>query len=235
MFQMPKAKHHQSQCAPRVTPKGLGHGQRRRRAAHRFTPSSEINSSTTWEVSPVVAAPDPTVRNTQQTDHEIRLLKEQVAQLQQSLCSNSQAQPATPAIQLTASPPPMLQSPSPQFPPNHYQQGSVLPGMPTSPILPLYTLLSKETRDTIATGEYVDFATLTTKGQEELQKSPKNPFLTPTAWARAASRYASAILITQPQEAQNLLVYIDSILQLAEDGADWLAYDRHFRKPKEVG
>ena len=194
-----------------------------------------MNSTTTWEVSPVVATPDPTVRDTQQTGHEVRLLQAQVAQSRQSIRSISQAQPTTPAPHIPASPPPTLQSPAPQFAPEHYQQGPVLPGMPTSPILPLYTLLSKETRDIIATGEYVDFATLTSKGQDELQKSPKSPFLTPTAWARAASRYASALLITQPQEAQNLLVYIDSILQLADDGGDWPAYDRQFRKQKEAG
>ena len=238
---MPKSKS-QTQAGLRPTPKGLGRGQRRRRAARRFTPSG-MNSTSSWEVSPVVAAPATVDRGPQETSQEVRLLQAQVAQLQESI-STMQFQPATPpAPHLQVNPPPVpntplpQQAPSPTYPSPYElpQHTPVLPGMPTSPILPLYTLLSKETRDAIATGEYIDFSSLTAKGQDEVQKPTKTSYLTPTAWARAAARYASTLLVTQPQEAQNLLVYIDSVLQLAEDGGDWLAYDRQFRKQKQAG
>ncbi len=123
----------------------------------------------------------------------------------------------------------------------------------TSDALPLYTLLTKENRNKIASDDFIEFSSLlrdqaaeksyAMKPQETeaglvpaLQEvAPKGKPLNLLGWVRAFARFMSTYTQSHPGEVQHLLIHLENVLQLAADRGDWTYYDRQFRLQKAAG
>ena len=115
-----------------------------------------------------------------------------------------------------------------------------MPGVMTTKLLPLYTLVSKESREAIEQGHYVEFEALMAPRSGKKpphdnssgrygQQSKQEP-MSSLAWTRASLRFASTIIKNHPEEAQGLLNHMEQVLMVAEDGGDWRYYDQEFRQ-----
>ena len=115
---------------------------------------------------------------------------------------------------------------------------------------PLDGAVPPKVRDKIWAREYVDLAALLLDDEQEMelricnrQDKPsfkmvprhKQDITNIGLWHKAFRRYATVYLRKYPYEHWGIMTYIDTIAELADDGVDWVAYDKRFRKNHAIG
>ncbi len=114
--------------------------------------------------------------------------------------------------------------------------------------IPLHTYLSQETATKIANDQFVDFYRLLHPSEAKTlamipqdlgegmvatfsEVQPKSRPMSLLAWCMAFARFGASYVRSHSQDqAGNLFSYLDNILALAKEGADWADYDLHFRQ-----
>ena len=114
--------------------------------------------------------------------------------------------------------------------------------------IPLHTYLSQQTSAKIANDQFVDFYSLLHPSEAKTlamipqdlgegmvatfsEVQPKSRPMTLLSWCKAFARFGASYVRSHSQDqASNLFFYLDNILDLAKEGADWADYDLHFRQ-----
>ena len=114
--------------------------------------------------------------------------------------------------------------------------------------IPLHTYLSQEVSNKIAKDQFVDFYSLLHPSEAKTlamipqdlgegmvatfsEVQPKSRPMTLLSWCKAFARFGASYVRSHSQDqAGNLFSYLDNILDLAKEGADWADYDLHFRQ-----
>ena len=114
--------------------------------------------------------------------------------------------------------------------------------------IPLHTYLSKETSNKIANDQFVNFHSLLLPSEAKTlamipqdlgegmvatfsEVQPKSRPMTLLSWCRAFARFGASYVRSHSQDqAGHLFSYLNNILDLAKEGADWADYDLHFRQ-----
>ena len=222
---------------PATTPRT----KRSRRAPQKYTPSQEMNSTSQWAVSPIAGPPED----------RVSMLEQQIEALQQSVQVLAEGQASNETLPQRSAPDSGTNgnAANTSFPLNPTPQTMQLGGpvgIMATKLLPLHTMIPRDVRKAISEGDYVDFHTLkpTFSAKKDRATEASNnrtgkdksmaDYMTPVQWARASLRHSSAIMMDHPEQAQALLVHMEQVLMVAEDGGDWQWYDKQFRLQKTM-